>query len=74
MPIPFLRNDLLLQKAKWRRCFSWVPHKCKLSNKLIWLSWAYKGTVIYTGPGEPVIEFYWIKQNEFLIAQIKGLL
>jgi len=55
----------------WHLHFCWLPSKCFLTNKNIWLKKCYKGTRMITGPGEPVFIDYYIDKFEFLIWQLK---
>lgn len=32
-----------LRSAVWEWTFAWLPHKCQLTKKLIWLKYAYRG-------------------------------
>lgn len=57
-----------LRKATgWKLTLCILPKTCFLSGKKLWGKRCYKGTRIITGPGEPVIEDYWIDKHEFLI-------
>lgn len=62
-----------------RRCIgteyeiSFLPRRCHLSSKLIWLKFGYKQIAIWTGPGEDLYECRWYNKDEFLIAKIKGI-
>ena len=49
-----------------------LPKTCYLSGKILWLTYAYKQTAMWTGPGDPAFEERWYDKNEFLIARIKG--
>jgi len=49
------------------------PRYCHLSNKFIWLEYAYRQTAMWTGPGDPLFEYRWYNKDEFLIARIKGI-
>ena len=64
--------DPFYNRAEWSMRFCWLPHRCALSNKLMWLKYAYKGTAMWTGPGEPVYEHRWHDKQEHLIWKIKG--
>jgi len=71
MPIPDL-IDPFYRKAFWELKFSWLPHKCALSNKLIWLEYAYRGVAGWSGPGEPAYQYKWHSSTEHLIWKLKG--
>lgn len=59
-------------RAQWNIEFLWVPRRCKLSRKFLWLCWAYRGTVMWTGPGEPHYESIWHERNKHLIWILKN--
>jgi hypothetical protein len=62
-----------LQKVfNWRLRICYLPKQCYLSGKKLWGRYAYHGERWITGPGEPVVEHYWIEKNEFLIWNLKG--
>ena len=68
-----LSEDWGLNRARgWKlvRCF--FPRKCFLTKKNLWGKLAYKGTNVITGPGEPIIDYYWIEKNEFVVWNLKG--
>ena len=67
---PFFRKSCLGKELK----FSFLPRHCAISNKPIFLEYAYRLTAMYTGPGEPLFEYRWINKDEYLIAKIKGIL
>lgn len=52
--------------------FAFIPKKCYITGKTLWLENAYKQTAMWTGPGEPMFEERWYEKNEFLLARIKG--
>ena len=64
-------EDWGLQKANgWvlKRC--WRPQTCFLTGKQLWGKRAYYGVRMITGPGEPVIENYYIDKFEFIKWQL----
>jgi phage-related protein len=58
-------------RAQWQLKFAWLPKRCLLSNKCIWLKFAYRGRAMYTGPGDPVFEDHWHETTEHIIWQLK---
>lgn len=64
--------DTFLDRARWKLTFAFFPHKCYISNKLIWLTHAYCGTARWTGPGDDVLEHRWHTVEEHLIFKLKG--
>jgi hypothetical protein len=51
--------------------FVWMPVKCNISGKSMWLEFAYKLTALYTGPGDPLFEYKWHDKHEHLIWKLK---
>jgi hypothetical protein len=45
-----------------------------LSDKRLWLQFAYRKVAMWTGPGEPVFEYRWYDKDEYLIAKLKGMM
>lgn len=75
MPLDkFMYSNDYYDRAVWYLKFAWLPRRCEVSNKLIWLTRAYKGTVMWTGPGDPIIEHKWISKQEFLFSRMRGKL
>lgn len=65
-------EDWGLNRVKyWDIKFSWLPRKCFLSGKPLWGKFAYYGVRYIHGPGEPIIDTYWIDRHEYLIWQLK---
>ena len=60
------------ERAKWRLAFAWLPHRCCVSGKIIWLRHGYIGEAVWHGPGEDVIEYNWHTTTEHLIWCLKN--
>ena len=58
-------------KAKWELQFLLRPRRCEFSNRWLWLCNAYKGTAVWSGPGEPVYEYRYHSTAEHLIWKLK---
>lgn len=56
----------------WEFKFSLLPRRCHYTDKNIWLKWSYKGTAMWTGPGDPIFENRWIEKNQYLLEKLKG--
>jgi len=60
-----------------RRCigkqikFAWLPKRCYLSGKLIWLRKGYKLTSMLTGPGDPIFDYRWHDVKEHIFWELK---
>ena len=75
MPMDSLMDDSFKRWCiGWQSKFCWWPKTCFYSKKRIWLTRAYCGTAMITGPGEPVFITRWINRNEYLLARIKGII
>ena len=68
-----LLKPYLEQAQYWQLKFAVVPHRCAISGQRIWLEYAYRGTRIITGPGDSIVEHFWIGRNEFMIWKLKGI-
>jgi hypothetical protein len=66
------RNWGLTRVKAWDLEFCWLPQTCFLSGQQLWGRQAYHGVRWIRGPGESVIEEYWISRNEFVIWKLKG--
>jgi hypothetical protein len=60
------------RRAQWQLKFVVWPQRCYLSGNRIWLSQAYRGTRVITGPGEPVHEHRWLTKESFIVAALRG--
>lgn len=70
--MPFYDQALFkYRQINWQLKFCWLPQTCMLSGQRIWLKYAYCGTRLITGPGEPVVEKYWHSRLEHLIWVLK---
>jgi len=58
-------------RAVWREKFALLPKRCDLTGKIIWFKTAYKGTALWTGPGEPIYEDRWHDKDEHLVWSLK---
>jgi hypothetical protein len=63
---------IFLKRAKWTEKFAWLPHRCRISRKLVWLKRGYKGTATFTGPLPPVTETHWHDRGQHLWWILSG--
>jgi len=64
-------EDYGLGRAQyWKVKLCWTPRKCYISGKPLWGKRAYHGERWITGPGEPIVEHYWIDKYEFIKWQL----
>jgi len=60
-----------LNRARdWKMVLCILPKMCALSGQKLWGKRCYKGTIVITGPGDPVIEDYYIEKFEFMKWQL----
>ena len=52
--------------------FAWLPKKCHVTRKFIWLKYAYQEVAMWTGPGEPFFAERWYDKDTYLIEKLKG--
>jgi len=79
MPIPELvstanRYDWLFydRRVGTQRKFSWLPRRCYLSGKSLFLKKSVVVTGMVTGPGDIDFESFWCDSKEFFLNEIKG--
>jgi hypothetical protein len=56
----------------WQLKLCWLPKECFLTGRSVWGKQAYHGTRLITGPGEPVIDHYWVNKDEFILWKLQG--
>ena len=60
-----------LSRARgWKLVLCILPKTCAVSGQKLWGKRCYKGTRVITGPGDPVIEDYYIEKFEFMKWQL----
>jgi hypothetical protein len=57
----------------WERAFAWLPHRCEISKRIIWMKYAYVGTAIYVNPltNGLAFEHRWHHKNAHLVWLLK---
>lgn len=55
-----------------KRKLSFIPRRCYLSDKPLWLKRCEVVYCMVTGPGDPVYETFWCDPKEFLFYEIKN--
>lgn len=67
-------NHIIYSNVVFNKKFAWFPHRCKLSNRVIWLQMAQYATEIWNRSGDtrgPRYENYWHHDHEHLIWILK---
>ena len=54
----------------WRLKLCLIPKKCFLSNKQLWGKYAYYGENWITGPGDPVVQEFWVSKEEYIVWKL----
>lgn len=64
------------ERATWEYRFTFLPQRCLISNKLIWLTYGYKGTfhMSFLLLREPITVTHWLTKGEYIIARLTGLI
>ena len=75
---PFYRND---RADDWdyfekhsigtQLKFVFFPKRCWISGKFLWLTFAYRKTAMWNGPGNAIFEYRWYTKQEYLIEKLK---
>jgi hypothetical protein len=60
----------ILHCAVWEWTFAWLPHKCQLTGKRIWLKYAYRGVSRIGDYMDPVFVI-WRTTDAHLLQLIK---
>jgi len=78
MPLDQLMDWETPDQTFKRRCIGWelkyslIPRRCFYTGKWLWLTLAYRGVSMLTGPGEPIFDVRWCERQEYLFLKIKG--
>ena len=57
--------------AIWTKQFAWLPHRCELTKKIIWLQSAYQGIAGYGWQKSVVYECHWHSYDEHIIWELQ---
>ena len=76
--MPFYRNDRADDWDYFERHsigtqlkFVFFPKRSWISGKYIWLTFAYRKTAMWTGPGDSIFEHRWYSKQEYIIEKLK---
>lgn len=59
-------------RIRWERKFLFLPKRCIMSKKLMWLTFAFRGVRMITGPGDPIFLYKWINSSDFMLQRLQG--
>jgi hypothetical protein len=72
MPIPGMDDGGAFRlRAYWRLRFLWRPRRSAITGRWLWLRFAYEGTAMWAGVGDPIFEFRYHEPIEHIIWQLK---
>jgi hypothetical protein len=65
---------IFFKKARWEYRFCWLPTRCLLTKKQLWLKRAYRGEACYHEifGSHPICENNWISKEKFVILALEG--
>jgi hypothetical protein len=66
-----LENWAFNNVRRWNLKLCWLPKICYITGKQLWGKYAYYGERWIHGPGDPILDYYWIDKHEFLIWHLK---
>jgi hypothetical protein len=58
--------------TKWKSCFAILPHRCIRTRRIIWLEWAYCGTIESLYESIFLREKRWMDKDTWLVEKLKG--
>lgn len=64
-------HEVFISRATVEQVYVWWPQRCDITGKRLWLTQAYKGIAVWTGPGEPIEEVRYYDAAEYLMQQLK---
>jgi len=63
--------DIFNSRADFKLVYLFWPRRCYITGKWLWMTYAYQGTAVWTGPGEPVEEHRFYNEIEYIILRLK---
>lgn len=63
--------DIFNDRADFKLVYLFWPRRCHNTGKRLWLTHAYKGTVVWHGYSEPVEEHRYYDEVEFIIRKLQ---
>ena len=58
--------------TQWRLIFCFLPRRCELTQRRMWLEHCYRGFTFITGPGDPVEEYVYLTKETFIVERLAG--
>jgi hypothetical protein len=65
-------HEVFVSRVAIEQVYMWWPHRCGITGKRLWFTSAYKGIVVWSGPGEPIEEVRYYDTAEYLMQQLNS--
>lgn len=62
--------DPFWKKSTWQKSFALWPRWSDSSDKMIWLTYAYKGTATWRADYAFIDEYKWLTKDEYIMWQL----
>ncbi len=66
-----MTEDITSQYVQWSLVIAWLPHRCELTNKLLWLKLAWRGTWRHGSGDTAITAIEWHCAEEHMIWLLK---
>jgi hypothetical protein len=70
MSVPYTPDPYYV-RAKFVKRFAFLPHKCELTGRIIWMEWAIRGEETIGGWSAFITEYRWFDAGEHLLWMLK---
>jgi hypothetical protein len=64
-------HEVFMSRATVEQVYVWWPQRCDITGRSIWLTSAYRGIAVWTGPGESIEEVRYYDTAQYLMQQLK---
>jgi hypothetical protein len=68
----YITNEVSFLEGAYAKSM-WIkwPRRCRITGKWVWLKKAICAVRMYIGPGDPVFEYRYYDEKEFIILRLK---
>lgn len=64
-------DDLFYRKAIWVERFAWIPRRCNITGRRLWLTKTMMGVAMWAGTSEQIFKFKWHDYKEHTLWLLK---
>ena len=69
------QDDYFYKRATWQYAFAWLPHRCFVTGRWLWLTQALRARAEWRrGDDHFVTEDRWFDRYEALLLKLKGII